>query len=70
MDEVFLAAHRLGLRMAMPMFDGMVWVAPEADAEVMASEQGPSVQGILEHRGIPTIGEVDVRRTWGPTIDR
>ena len=69
MDEVVLAAHRLGLRMAMPMFDGMVWVAPEAEAETMASDLGDAVQVILDRRGIPTVGEVEVRRTGGPPID-
>jgi hypothetical protein len=69
MDEVVLAAHRIGLRLAMPMFDGMVWVAPEGEAEAMASRVAEAVQAILDRRGIPTVGEVEVRRTWGPPID-
>ena len=54
---------------AMPMFDGMVWVAPVAEAEMLASYSGNTVTAILDRLGIPTVGEVEVRRTWGPPID-
>ena len=52
------------------MFDGMVWVAPEAEAETLAPYLGNTVTAILDRRGIPMVGEVEVCRTWGPPIDR
>ena len=52
------------------MFDGMVWVAPEVEAETLASYLGTAVTPILDRRRIPTVGEVGVRRTWGPPSDR
>lgn len=47
----------------------MRFAVPDAEAETLASNLGDAVRGILDRRGIPTVGEVEVRRTWGPPID-
>ena len=65
MDRIFMEAHHLGLRLAMPLYDGALWVAPEDQAHALADALKIAADRVLREAGIPTEGKIDVRRTWG-----
>ncbi len=65
MDRIFMAAHGLGLRLAMPLYDGALWVAEADRAHELAGTLKIAADDILREAGIPTEGKIKVRRSWG-----